>query len=34
VNPVNWLDYVLPVTQAGDFTIHTDLSGWTINNEP
>ena len=34
MNPVNWLDYVVPVTPAGDFAIDTDLTGWTINNCP
>ena len=34
MNPVNWLNYVVPVIPAGDLTIDTDLTGWTIKNRP
>jgi hypothetical protein len=31
---VDWPDYVVPVTLAGDFTIDTDLTGGTVGNWP
>lgn len=34
MSPVNWLNYVVPAIPAGDFTIDTDLTGWTIKNCP
>jgi hypothetical protein len=31
---LNWPNYVVPVSFAGDFTIDTDLTGWYVGNWP
>lgn len=31
---LDWPNYFVPVTRDGDFTIDTDLTGWTIGNWP
>jgi hypothetical protein len=31
---LNWPKYVVPVSVSGDFTIDTDLTGWTVGSWP